>query len=494
MIQNQLKLIPLSDIKVTRASRQRSTITSASVYELALSIAHNGLLQNIGVLHNSYEIIFGERRFTAFTLLANAAKGYEMPSLSSEQNNQLILATKENPLYEKWTKIPSRLIKAPDNLARQALEFIENASREDLPWQDKANAAYSMHKEALAACKTYNNSRTEGAPLKLWTESATASLLGISLSYLSVLIYSHRELESATNSAPQIKDAITHSASPFAAKNAVNAIKERHKEPLIGKRNRLEGKKLKPAASAPNPEPEPEPEPELHTSPIINTDFHEWAASYSGPPFNFLHCDFPYGISYNKRGGFNTGQANKQQGVYDDSESVYWNLLSTLAKHQHTLIAPQAHILFWFSQNMRTPTETFITTAFPTAVVQKHLMIWVHPTLQTTPDPHRYGQRNYETALLLTFGDRKILKPKRLATVYDEQQQKIHRSQKPLPVLSHFFEMFVDSSTIFLDPTCGSATSLIAAKRAGATRVRGLELDPEMCAQAREHYANQTQK
>jgi DNA modification methylase len=52
-------------------------------------------------------------------------------------------------------------------------------------------------------------------------------------------------------------------------------------------------------------------------------------------------------------------------------------------------------------------------------------------------------------------------------------------SVKPEPMLKHFFEMFVDESTIFLDPTCGSGSSVRAAESLGAAHVLGLERDPE---------------
>jgi DNA modification methylase len=46
-------------------------------------------------------------------------------------------------------------------------------------------------------------------------------------------------------------------------------------------------------------------------------------------------------------------------------------------------------------------------------------------------------------------------------------------------VLNHFFEMFVDDATRFLDPTAGSGTSLLTANQLGAKVIQGLELDPE---------------
>lgn len=102
------------------------------------------------------------------------------------------------------------------------------------------------------------------------------------------------------------------------------------------------------------------------------------------------------------------------------------------------------------------------------------------------PDPQRYGRRTYETAFLLTFGDRKIVKGADLSFSFSRINTE-HRSQKPVEVLAHFFSMFVDETSRVLDPTCGSGTSLITAKRLGAAKVLGLERDPETYVNAVKH-------
>jgi hypothetical protein len=67
---------------------------------------------------------------------------------------------------------------------------------------------------------------------------------------------------------------------------------------------------------------------------ILCADFNEWASTYDGPRFNFLHCGFPYGIGANK---FNQGSA-PLHGGYSDTEDDYWKLCRTLAgKHENWL-------------------------------------------------------------------------------------------------------------------------------------------------------------
>jgi hypothetical protein len=62
--------------------------------------------------------------------------------------------------------------------------------------------------------------------------------------------------------------------------------------------------------------------PERDPDPVLNLDFNEWARTYEGPKFNFVHCDFPYGINADKH---NQGGA-KTHGGYEDTPKVYWDL------------------------------------------------------------------------------------------------------------------------------------------------------------------------
>ena len=58
------------------------------------------------------------------------------------------------------------------------------------------------------------------------------------------------------------------------------------------------------------------------------------------------------------------------------------------------------------------------------------------------PDPQRGPRRVYETAFLGAKGDRKIVTPVgNLTSFWDSDR--IHSSEKPRPVLEHFFKMLV---------------------------------------------------
>jgi len=152
--------------------------------------------------------------------------------------------------------------------------------------------------------------------------------------------------------------------------------------------------------------------------------------------------------------------------------------------------------MFWLSQNLRRETEDFFKLNFPTCKIQSHLMIW-HSSDNNgiIPDSQRYGRRTYETAILITFGDRLINSVKALSfSSSSEKNSRMHRSQKPLPVLNHFFEMFVDDSSRVLDPTVGSGTSLITAHKLKAKQVVGLEMSEETHEKAVEFIDRQLTK
>jgi hypothetical protein len=52
---------------------------------------------------------------------------------------------------------------------------------------------------------------------------------------------------------------------------------------------------------------------------VLNEDFIKWAPTCTGDKFNFIHCDFPYGIDTDKR---QQGNAVDILGGYPDTEDT----------------------------------------------------------------------------------------------------------------------------------------------------------------------------
>lgn len=485
-ISNTISIHPISSIILRPDDRQRTTLDPQKFLELTSAILTNHWISPILVRKEDGMLMAGGRRYSVVSALAAATRNdwSLFPEACREAARSLPITCPVES-WANWTKIPCQFGTKLTDLDLHVFEWAENWNREDLSWQDKAQAIYKI------SGLLYKSDPE-------WTDVKTAARLAISPSQLSDFLTPYRVLASAPEQLrPELSRLISESTSPISAKNAIGAKMERHGVQV----QRRQGSGMiglaafAAADKAEMPQPPTIKEPQPTTKPItlgeqliLCTNFHDWAANYEGEKFNFLHCDFPYGISYNEGGNFGSNPATIAIGNYDDSEEVYWELIETIIANRNRLLDSQAHIMFWFSQNMEAKTRQMFADAWPDAIIHSHKMIWVHPAKQTTPDPYRYGQRNYETAMCISLGDRKVVRPIRLATVYDHETPKVHRSEKPIPVLSHFFSMFIDGSSKVLDPTCGSATSIITAHRLGAAKVLGLEMDSEMHKQAVDYF------
>lgn len=339
-----------------------------------------------------------------------------------------------------WSHITCHYTDELTDSELRTIELEENVKRQQLPWQD----------ECLAVLEYHNIMAQDHEG---WSQHDTARALGYQQSSVSQRISVAEELLSGN---VKIVDAPRFST----AVGIVARKAERLDEEALAE--------FKAVANIAKPATQEFPE-SIHLA-----DFNEWAPTYTGPKFNFIHCDFPYGIGADK---FNQGSASLHGG-YDDSEETYWRLCLSLCNNLDRLCTDSAHIMFWFSFTHYQATLDFFRKHSDFAL-DIFPLIW-HKTdnIGTLPDPQRGPRRIYETALYGSRGDRKIVRAKSNCyggpTVRD-----VHMSIKPEPMLRNFFEMFVDESTIFLDPTCGSGSSVRAADSLNAAHVVGLERNPE---------------
>lgn len=342
-----------------------------------------------------------------------------------------------------WTHINAQFSDDLDPLVRHAIELEENIKREALPWQDECRAVAEYHEL-----------RSSQEPD--WTQAKTGEALGLDQSDISNKIKVAQALDSG-------HELVLNAPRLSTAKGIVRRAESRAAESEL----------LSLGGGSATSEPEP------LSGPIINADFNEWAGRYTGPKFNFIHCDFPYGINADK---FNQGAA-ATHGGYADTEDTYWNLCITLAANLDRLVAPSAHIMFWFSMHYYQETLDFFekNTDFK---LDPFPLIWTKSdNIGIIPDPERGPRRIYETCLFGSRGDRKIVRPTSNAD-YSPSTRDEHMSIKSEAMLRKFFGMFVDGSTRFLDPTCGSGSSVRAASGIGAGSFVGLEINPDFAARA----------
>lgn len=338
------------------------------------------------------------------------------------------------------THINCQYLDELDPTIAHAIELEENIKREALPWQDECRAVAEYH--AL---------RQNEEPS--WSQERTGEALGLSRESVVKKMMVARELAAGNKM-------VLESPRYSTAHRMISRTESRKADAdLIAL--------VKPREANKTPDS------------IIVTDFNEWAPAYTGVKFNFIHCDFPYGIGADK---FNQGAA-ASHGGYTDTEEVYWRLLQTLAENQDRLCADSCHIMFWYSMHYHTETLKFFAD-YTDFKMDPFPLIWMKAdNVGTLPDPERGPRRIYETCLFGSRGDRKVVRATSNAVSANSVRDD-HMSIKPEYVLNVFFKMFIDSSTRLLDPTCGSGGALRAGEALGASYVVGLEANSEFAERA----------
>ncbi len=334
-----------------------------------------------------------------------------------------------------WTHIEVRYVEDLDPAEIHMIELEENIRRVGITWQEEA--------EALAK---YHELKVQSEPG--WTKAATAEDLGMSSDSVGVKIALAKEIASGN-------EKVAAQPKLSTAMNIMRRKTERERASILAEVE--------------------EKDPDARRVPLLHANFNEWAPAHTGVKFNLIHCDFPYGINAD---GQKQGNNIAMHGGYADGPEVYFQLLDTLAASMENVVAESAHLIFWFSMDYYEVTRIRLhdmgwrVNPFP--------LVW-HKSDNTglLPDPQRGPRRIYETAFFASRGDRLVAQPVSNLFSHPGRDKEIHMSEKPIPMLKHFFRMVCDANSVVLDPTSGSANALKAAEALGANFVLGLEKERE---------------
>lgn len=427
-------------IKIDRANRVRREIiiTGPHTDNLLESIKERGGLIHPIIVKRTEppELVAGERRLTCYLKLG-------------------------------WPLIPVRYLDTLDLIEVLEIEFEENAKRTDVSWVENTQAIHRIH-------SAYRVRDPD------WTAAETAVKLGLTRGATSEALRVAVEIEQS----PGLAQALT-------MREAYNRLLRREQRASVDAYEELIGgvNEIAPMVDLPKEmgdlqvgkaEPKINRIAEAERS-ILQESFLDWAPKYKGHKFNFVHCDFPYGISFN---------SGPQSGVtrdttYDDSSDVYFKLLECFCVHLDKFMASNAHLVFWFSAKKRRETEDMFAKLAPSLTFYPYDLIWLKSDNAGIAADHKRNPRHiYESAMFAYRGGRNIVEIRGDAFAAPTDK-KWHPSTKPVPMLKYFFAMLVDQSTSIFDPTCGSGSALRAAEDMGAVRVLGLESDAEHCMNAR---------
>jgi len=340
----------------------------------------------------------------------------------------------------RWTHITAQYLDEVDELTRWGIELEENIRREALDWRDETLAIAQYHEL---------RKERELANGKQWTQAQTADMIGLTQPAIQGHLKVAKRLEFDN-------DIIT--AQTF--KTALNTTRRKDERDL-------QDNLYKPFI-------------DTYRTPIRSEDALQWIPSYTGIPFNIIHCDFPYGIESHKHEGQNSALPVE----YVDDEVTYWNLFNCLHDNLNRVCAENAHMIFWFSANVYCPTWEKLN-AFEGFRWESYPLIWLRGENEgIASDTARRPRRVYEMAFFGWRGDRKIIRTKANAFTAPTERER-HPHEKSEAALRHWFEMCVDGNTRLFDPTCGSGSALRAALSLGASSVLGLELNEEYAKDAR---------
>ena len=440
MTSGNFKLIPISSITIA-PERQRADL--GDVEGLAQSLANDGQINPILITPDRV-LVAGERRLTAARLLG-------------------------------WDLIQAQLTTDLPPDALHKLELEENVRRKDLEWKEKCTAITEYHE--LCARQQ-----------KGWTYEQTAAALNITASAVSqnisvtAALREGVELVVSADKFSVARGIVTRNAERAAAAEMQSIDELLEPTPRTSANSVSSNLPTREVSTAGSEDVDADERPSANDGRLICADFLTWIDEPRTKQYNFIHCDFPYGINAGKH----DGSAADKFGGYEDSPDIYFTLLNRFCNHLEEFVTPSAHIFFWFSMDYYNETLSALRSAGLT--VNPFPCIWYKvDNSGILPDPRRGPRRNYETAFVATRGDRPIVQAvSNVAAVPNKKS--IHMSEKPKAMLAHFFRMFVDEHSTVFDPTAGSANALKVAEAMGAKSVFGLERDPEYHARALENW------
>jgi len=435
-ITDKVSRINIDQIKINREDRQRREIVTKDLQE---SISRIGLINPI-VIDRDLVLIAGERRLEACRALG-------LPDILVH-------------FVEDLSTIESKII-----------ELEENLKRSELAWQDQVDAVAEVHRLHLELDPD-------------WTMLKTAEAVSLTPGTISMYVRVNNEVKQAKLEAQSME---LNPAKAMAIARVLEAgtIKEAHN--IIMRRDaRASGNAIEELLGIATGPSQVQPQAqEAQSEAILNLSFLDWAPQYSGPKFNFIHCDFPYGVEF---ASGPQGQGAESGAIYNDSAEVYWDLVRCLCANLPRLLSPSGHIMFWLSADfiIQAKTRELFLALAPEIEFQGKPLVWIKSdNAGISPDPRRTPRHVYETCLLGSLGKRQIVKI--VGNAYScPTDKKLHVSTKPEAMLKHFMTMLVDESTLMFDPTCGSGAALRAAESLGASSVLGLEIDPEICDRAKQ--------
>ena len=398
--------------------RQRQYFDETKIMNLAKDILENGLLQPPVFRHDGRTLIAGERRIRAMKQLHRQGKTFEFGGVPIAPNH-----------------IPGIIISMRDELQYEQAELSENLEREDLSWQEEAQARARIHQIRMKQNPSQTISDTT-KELKLGT-----STLAVDLALAGALD----------------NDAIAKAKTKSEAFKILQLEQQKRKNRELAERFQLD--------TSSRPE----------TTHIIQQgDAIETMAKLTPEHFHCLITDPPYGIGANTFG--NQTLINHE---YNDSYEHWTRLMEGFAEQAYRVTRPEAH-LYIFCDIRRFEQLTNIFTRSPAFSWKawSRPLIWYKGNIGTLPRPNHGPRLTYEAILYINKGDKPTTKVGHDVLSIGTSAKPRHAAEKPVALYEELLSRSTEPGDYVLDPFAGSGTILPAANRLNL-RASAIELVPE---------------
>ena len=425
MSHSPIKIIQRSDLIIK--DRQRKKITTPELNELKESILTRGLLQPPVAFElgdGKYLLTVGERRTRAIDLIHKENKFFQC-------NTQTIAIG----------ELPVLLTDLDTDLQRREAELDENIIREDLTWQERAQALADIHNLR----KSQNPTQT----FKKTSEEITKKS-GANTNRLQTTI---RE---STIIAEHLDDPAIANARSAAEAHTLILRKEENKA-LAALARRQQSRMV-------NPDLIVRQGDLLEIMPILDPD-----------QFDLILGDPPYGIGADS-GGFRDRTVVHHN--YDDDIDTSRTLQQCILTEGFRLTKPRANI-FMFTDIAHWEWLQRVSAQIGWTPFRRPL-IWGKSDSEGLAPWGTSGPRLTTEFIFYATKGRKGL----LASPIDYQRvnrvprnERIHAAEKPVELLRKLIECSTLPGDKILDPLCGSGSTLIAAKET-QRRAVGIEKDP----------------
>lgn len=389
--------------------RARRAFDERALSTLAASIQSKGLLHPIVLRNDGRTLIAGERRLRAVKTLG-------------------------------WASVPVRLARDLSTSELIEAEIEENTVRQDLSWQEQAEATAKLH--------ALRNQQTGGRQ----TLGATAT-----------------EIHGTAANTTAIHDQIIlaeHLGDPDVAKA------ETRKEALSILRKKME-KKL---AAAYGESLEGKGSPHR----LLVGDCERELLSLPTGLVDVICTDPPYGIGADT--AFST--ATQISHTYADSPAVLDRILRNVVPRLTLVAKPDAHAYIFTHISNFHLWATCLTelgwSVWPTP------LIWHHPNFGTCPNPHFGFRRGYDAVVAARrVPGRPLLRANEGDVISINQESNLlHAARKPVELYTNLLQRSARPGDTVLDPFCGSGPIFPAATKLHLKAI-GIEMDEEMAKIAR---------